>query len=219
MANAENKTEYQVIDDVTVLKPICEDIIKNYCYDLELDGLLHIPPTVWTDILQEIKTKIIDPSRSRLLKNDTPCNNEYNLESVYYLYEDIYKRLCNKYIQEITLKDFVTFSGIDKQSIYNFSSKEYTSNHVNHERLSTFGFDFSQKINSDSEKSTYDCGRSSGKNPMLAMAKLNRYHGWNGSGTVAEKKAIATRTPEQIAAEYGQNTAQIAQKPLELPDV
>ena len=175
MANAENKTEYQVIDDVTVLKPICEDIIKNYCYDLELDGLLHIPPTVWTDILQEIKTKIIDPSRSRLLKNDTPCNNEYNLESVYYLYEDIYKRLCNKYIQEISLQGFINMSGIEKQTLYNWT-----------ERPSATGFDLHEKIMQDNEQSLTSLMIGDKGIPTKYLAKLNRYHGWNMPGVTRE---------------------------------
>lgn len=210
MQDTENKTEYQVIELMQLL-PICKDIIKQYCIENEIDNEKEIHPSTWSDILDTINERLI--TDGRILKTETNRYNQYDLDSVIYLYNKVYVKLCNIYIQEINQKDFLILSGIDKQSLYNWSSNS------NSNSLSTKSFDFIGKINEDNEASVWKLMLADRGNPNKYFGKLNRYHGWNGSGTVAEKKAIATRTPEQIAAEYGQTGPQIAQKPLELPDV
>ena len=111
----------QTFDTVEDMLPAVKDLIVNYCIDNDIDEK-NIHPTLWNDILDEINIRIIKPN-NRLLKTINNINNQYDKDKVYILYNYIYKKISNKYIQEISLQGFVTMSGIDKQTMYNWTEK------------------------------------------------------------------------------------------------
>ena len=163
----------QTFETVEDMLPAVKDLIVNYCIDNEVDEK-NIHPTLWNDILDEINTRIIKPN-FRILKTIGNINNQYDKDKVYILYNYIYKKICNKYIQEISLQGFINMSGIEKQTLYNWT-----------ERPSATGFDLHEKIMQDNEQSLTSLMIGDKGIPTKYLAKLNRYHGWNMPGVTRE---------------------------------
>ena len=163
----------QTFETVEDMLPAVKDLIVNYCIDNEVDEK-NIHPTLWNDILDEIKIHIVKPN-NRLLKTDTNRYNQYDKDKVYILYNYIYKKICNKYIQEISLQGFINMSGIEKQSFYNWA-----------EGPSAKSFDLHEKIMQDNEQSLTSLMIGDKGIPTKYLAKLNRYHGWNMPGVTRE---------------------------------
>ena len=163
----------QTFETVEDMLPAVKDLIVNYCIDNEVDEK-NIHPTLWNDILDEINIRIIKPN-NRLLKTINNINNQYNKDKVYILYNYIYKKISNKYIQEISLQGFLTMSGIDKQTMYNWTEKP-----------SANGIDLHEKIMQDNEQSLTSLMIGDKGIPTKYLAKLNRYHGWNMPGVTRE---------------------------------
>ena len=163
----------QTFDTVEDMLPAVKDLIVNYCIDNDIDEK-NIHPTLWNDILDEINIRIIKPN-NRLLKTINNINNQYDKDKVYILYNYIYKKISNKYIQEISLQGFVTMSGIDKQTLYNWTEKP-----------SANGIDLHEKIMQDNEQSLTSLMIGDKGIPTKYLAKLNRYHGWNMPGVTRE---------------------------------
>ena len=163
----------QTFETVEDMLPAVKDLIVNYCIDNEVDEK-NIHPTLWNDILDEINIRIIKPN-NRLLKTINNINNQYDKDKVYILYNYIYKKISNKYIQEISLQGFVTMSGIDKQTMYNWTEKP-----------SANGIDLHEKIMQDNEQSLTSLMIGDKGIPTKYLAKLNRYHGWNMPGVTRE---------------------------------
>lgn len=163
----------QTFETVEDMLPAVKDLIVNYCIDNEVDEK-NIHPTLWNDILDEIKIHIVKPN-NRLLKTDTNRYNQYDKDKVYILYNYIYKKICNKYIQEISLQGFINMSGIEKQSFYNWV-----------EGPSSKSLDLHEKIMQDNEQSLTSLMIGDKGIPTKYLAKLNRYHGWNMPGVTRE---------------------------------
>lgn len=163
----------QTFETVEDMLPAVKDLIVNYCIDNEVDEK-NIHPTLWNDILDEIKIHIVKPN-NRLLKTDTNRYNQYDKDKVYILYNYIYKKICNKYIQEISLQGFINMSGIEKQSFYNWV-----------EGPSAKSLDLHEKIMQDNEQSLTSLMIGDKGIPTKYLAKLNRYHGWNMPGVTRE---------------------------------
>lgn len=193
----------QVVDLENVFN-IAKDVITDYCIEHQIEDEKKIHPNTWNDVLDEICQRIF-VNNPRILKTDSNTYNQYDKEKVLYVYDRVYKKLCNIYIQEICQQGFITLCGIDKQTLYNWSSGT----------LSTPSFDLQEKIREDNENSIWGLMRGDGGNPNKYFGKLNKYHGWNGSGTTNEKakqgalsaselpKLGGTAANPQIVAEIG----------------
>ena len=177
------------IEDMTVYKNELQAIVSMYCDDNNIEED-NIYPSIWTDILTEIYERVYLQDIT-LLRDIPNKSNQYNYDKVLKAYY-IYKRLCNSHCQEISLKGFLTMSGIDKQSIYNWASSGT--------------FDLHEKIMEDNQESLEKLMFDRRNNPMKYLPKLNRYHGYNMSGVRenTQNKAINKQTPEQIAQQYGE---------------
>lgn len=204
------------VNDLETAKSVIDDIITTYCIDNDLDEK-DINPCIWDDIIQEIYIQVFKNNR-KLLKTESVLNNEYDKRKVFECYENIYKRICNKHIQEVFLKGFLDMTGIDKQTIYNWKDNIYINNSINNgidnntgEKLSTKGFDLHEKIMADNEQSLFNLMKDRRTNPMKILPKLNKVHGWNGPGMRAETVGrIESRTAAEIAQEYNnQNTPKL----------
>ena len=175
------------IEDITIYKNELQAVVEMYCDDNNIDES-NIYPTVWNDILTEIYEQIY--LKDIELLHDIPNQyNSYNYDKVLKAYY-IYKRLCNNHSQEISQKGFLTMTGIDKQTLYNWSSSG--------------SFDLQQKMQEDNQESLEKLMFDRRNNPMKYLPKLNRYHGYNMSGVRENKdsKAIEKLSPEQIAKQY-----------------
>lgn len=175
----ERTDEYiQTIISVEDMTSVARDIVSMYCESNGIDEK-DIFPSIWNDIIDELYIKLFKPC-NRLLKTDSNLYNEYDKDKVLYIYNNIYRRLCNNHCQEVSQKGFIDMIGIDKQTLYNWASSS--------------SFDLQQKIQEDNEQSLFALMKDRRMNPMKVLPKLNRYHGWNmpGARGEPEKKKVLT---------------------------
>ena len=163
--------DIKVIDQSNCIS-IVKDIITKYCAVNDLDEH-DIPPQIWNDIIDEIYINVFKDN-TILLKDIPSPYNQYNQDKVLYIYNYIYKRICNNHCQEVTLKGFIDMTGIDKQTIYNWKS-------------SNTRFDLHEKIMDDNEQSLEAMLHDKRINPMKVLPSLNKKHGWNLPGVSREK--------------------------------
>ena len=133
-------TEYtqeyiQSIASVEDMPAVAKSIVEDYCERNEIEEK-DIFPSIWSDIITELYVSLFRPCHNLLRVTNTQYN-EYDRAKVYYVYENIYKRLCNSHCQEITQKGFLDMTGIDKQTLYNWKNdNKYiynnTTNSVEH---------------------------------------------------------------------------------------
>lgn len=190
----------QSIASVEDMPAVAKGIVSSYCDENDVEEK-DIYPSIWNDIISELYIRLFHPC-NKLLKLGNALYNEYDRAKVYYIYERIYKRLCNSHCQEITLKGFCDMVGISKQTIYNWANDNkyiYTGSGVdvnNSEcdcyESSKITFDFHKKIMNDNEESLFALMKDRRYNPMKLLPKLNKVHGWNmpGVGRREEKRAL-----------------------------
>ena len=166
----------QTITSVEDMPAIAADIVTNYCIDNDIDEK-DIYPTVWADIITELYNTLFFPNRNLLKLNknlDVNCKSSvYDFDNVVYVYNNIYKRLCNKHCQEVTQKGFCDMIGIEKQTLYNWSDGNRSSSNF---------FDLQEKIMQDNEESLFNLMKDRRNNPMKYLPKLNKVHSWNMPG-------------------------------------
>lgn len=185
----------QTIRTVGDMRIVASDIVTDYCNRHGIDEN-DIYPSIWADIIDELYISLFKPC-NRLLKTDDNLYNQYDKEKVGYIYNYIYRRLCNGHCQEITQKGFCDMTGIDKQTLYNW--------------LSSSTFDLQEKIMQDNEESLFNLMKDRRYNPMKILPKLNKVHHWNMPGVKVEKPAEALGADALI--QLGQQP-----RPLELTD-
>lgn len=182
----ERTDEYiRTIANVEDMVAVSKDIVSMYCLDNEIDEK-DIFPSVWNDIIDELYIKLFKPC-NRLLKTDSNLYNEYDKEKVLYIYNNIYRRLCNNHCQEVSQKGFLDMTGIGKQTLYDWASSASS--------------DLQEKIMEDNEQSLFALMKDRRMNPMKLLPKLNRYHGWNMPGARGEldkRKSISADEPIRL---------------------
>lgn len=194
----DQKSEYvQFISCVEDMPAVASDIIKAYC-DKEGINERDIYPSIWNDIITELYIKLFKPC-NKLLKKDDAKYNDYDIDKVIFIYNNIYKRQCNKHCQEVSQKGFCDMSGIGKQTLYDW----------NNDRLSSQRSDLQEKIMEDNEESLFALMKDRRNNPMKILPKLNKVHGWSMPGardrTDTKKALTATDLPR-----LGDNTQDVA---------
>lgn len=179
----ERTDEYiQTITSVEDMPAVARDIVSMYCQENKIDEK-DIFPSVWNDIIDELYIKLFKPC-NRVLKTDSNLYNEYDKDKVLYIYNNIYRRLCNNHCQEVSQKGFIDMIGIDKQTLYNWASST--------------SFDLQQKIQEDNEQSLFALMKDRRMNPMKVLPKLNRYHGWNMPGARGEPESKKVLTAAEL---------------------
>lgn len=201
MRNDNNSYDIQTIRTVDDMRIVASDIVTNYCNRHNIDEN-DIFPSIWADIITELNISLFSPC-NRVLKTDSNLNNEYDKRKVEYVYNNIYKRLCNSHCQEVTIKGFIDMSGIGKQTLYDWQINS---------GLSSSGSDLVKKIADDNEESLFNLMKDRRLNPMKVLPKLNRYHGWNMPGARAERTEREALGADALI-QLGQQP-----KPLELSD-
>lgn len=201
MCDDNNGYDIQTIRTVDDMRIVASDIVTNYCNRHNIDEN-DIFPSIWADIITELNISLFSPC-NRVLKTDSNLNNEYDKRKVEYVYNNIYKRLCNSHCQEVTIKGFIDMSGIGKQTLYDWQINS---------GLSSSGSDLVKKIAEDNEESLFNLMKDRRLNPMKVLPKLNRYHGWNMPGARAERTEREALGADALI-QLGQQP-----KPLELSD-
>ena len=179
-------------EQLNIIKNVCEDIIQNTLIDLGYTDFSCIKPLQWNYVLMEIYDKVFKKNPLILHVNDR-LNNQYDYRKVLAIY-NIFKSLCTKYNQEINQNRFLYFSGIDKQSLYNWD---------NSGKVKSQGFDLLAIIRNDTEQSMSEMLGDKGVNALGTIAKLNHYFGWREDGNKSQTVNITvSESPKTIADRY-----------------
>ena len=179
-------------EQLNIIKNVCEDIIQNTLIDLGYTDFSYIKPLQWNYVLMEIYDKVFKKNPLILHVNDR-LNNQYDYRKVLAIY-NIFKSLCTKYNQEINQNRFLYFSGIDKQSLYNWD---------NSGKVKSQGFDLLAIIRNDTEQSMSEMLGDKGVNALGTIAKLNHYFGWREDGNKSQTVNITvSESPKTIADRY-----------------
>ncbi len=165
-----NKDYIQEISSVEDMPIVAQSIVSDYC---EIHGVEEgdIFPSIWNDILTELQEKLFNPCK-KILKLAGATHNDYDRAKVLFIYDKIYKRLCNQHCQEISLTGFCEMSGIPKQNIYSWSDHNNAYNYI-HNIVSNTTY------NSSGSNSTDD-------NTMHSGVECNNIYKYN-SGSSLDK--------------------------------
>lgn len=215
--------EYSSIEKVEDMVSIAKDIVTSYC---DRNGIEEsdIYPSIWNDIITELCYTLFLPNK-KILKLAGSQYNEYDKVKVFFVYEQIYKRLCNSHCQEVTLKGFCDMIGIPKQTLYLWDEKYNSINNNMQNSVYSSGIDsidecsissitrldLHKKIMEDNEESLFALMKDRRMNPMKVLPKLNKVHGWNMAGVSAQATKQALTDAELPRLGTG-NVGQIAQK-------
>ena len=179
-------------EQLNTIRNVCEDIIQNTLIELGYTDFSYIKPLQWNYVLMEIYDKVFKKNPLILHVNDR-LNNQYDYKKVLAIY-NIFKSLCTKYNQEINQNRFLYFSGIDKQSLYNWD---------NNGKAKPYGFDLLAIIRNDTEQSMSEMLGDKGVNALGTIAKLNHYFGWREDGNRTQNINISvSESPKAIADRY-----------------
>ena len=203
-------TEYtpeyiQSIASVEDMPAVAKSIVEDYCMHNDIDEK-DIYPSIWNDIITELYIKLFAPCHN-ILRLKGGIHNEYDISKVEYIYNNIYKRLCNSHCQEITLKGFLDMTGISKQSIYDWSSGV----------LSSQRSDLHEKIMQDNEESLFSLMKDRRNNPMKYLPKLNKVHNWNMPGVSSRQTEKGALTAAELP-QLGQNNPVLIDKSTDQAD-
>ena len=194
----EQQTEYDnVCMTITPenLKTVVKDLITNYCIDAGIDES-NIPPVVWLDIVNTIHETIIKPNVRQLLYDDN--YREYCDIKVVNAY-NIYKHICLSHNQILNIKGFLDFTGINKQTLYNWNNNSnYFEGKGSSNILNSQKIDFAKVIMSDNEQSLEAMLQDRKTNPMKVLPSLNHWHSWNLPGVSREKEREPALTAQQL---------------------
>ena len=185
-AQVSGSDNVQAITSVEDMPAIAADIVSMYCEQHDIDES-DIYPTIWNDIITELYISLFKPC-NRLLKTDSNRYNQYDTEKVEYVYNYIYKRLCNSHCQEVSLKGFCDMTGIPRQTMYDW----------NNGRLSTQSSVLPEKIMQDNEESLFALMKDRRNNPMKYLPKLNKVHNWNMPGVGRSQNEKKSLTDAQL---------------------
>jgi len=198
--------------------------LQMFCEEQGIEDMKKESQSVWNAALMYIKKYVFNIPG--ILKRTKPLdgyvnnkyNNKYNninlsncnaydIDKVdgvcnYYIY------LCYLYNKSISIQGFSKLTGINQDTIHDWG------NEIN--KLSTSSCEIYQKLTAERENS-WTAKLENMNHPTAIAILLNKHYGYNLPGVTKEQKQIQGRTPEQIAAEYGQ---EINEKPSlpKLPD-
>ncbi len=174
--------------DMESLQSVVDDEIALYAADLGIDEK-DIDARQWNDVLDTIQRHLFG-KKKQLLKVDGGRYGQYDGEKVLEAYR-VYKRICNRHSKTISLVGFTYFTGIDKQSLYNWDSD--CNYRTNYNGLSGAPLDLRKIIMQDNEESLQALLESGRGNPVGTLARLNHYHNWDVPGIrndQEERKAL-----------------------------
>lgn len=199
---ARRKKEQQTEDDNVCmaitpenLRTVVKDLITNYCLDAGIDES-NIPPVVWLDIINTIHDTVIKPNvRDLLYDGDYREYSDVKVLSAY----SIYKHICLGHNQVLNIKGFLDFTGINKQTLYNWNNNSnYFEGKGSSNILNSQKIDFAKVIMSDNEQSLEAMLQDRKTNPMKVLPSLNHWHSWNLPGVSREKEREPALTAQQL---------------------
>lgn len=183
------------------------DMVSTNYNKSELAGILKKTPT-FRGMLKYIYNNVFKPQKGQKHNSNIDYGDVDLLGNIW----DTYTGLCYKYLQYPTMLDFSLFTGIRRETL-----SDWTTGHTRsggnaesseHTRMA-------KKWRAECEGAAYSSALSGNPGAMFIL-KANYGYKEDSPSPVQNTNQIITRSPEEIAAQYGKvyNTGN-----LELPEV
>lgn len=188
-------------DGVEVFESDIDTYLHLFCEENEIEDLKKESQSVWNSCLYYIYKHVF--KSSNILKDNTLMNipnnnirsncNRYNIDMCMRVLDIYIYDMCMKYDKEVSLIGYSTLTGIERQTVYDWS------NGVN--GSSAAGIGVFQKLKAFREESLSNKLVTGAKNPVGVIAVLNRQFGWASpytSDSNRQKQALTADALPQL---------------------
>ena len=165
-------------DGVEVFESDIDTYLHLFCEENNIEDLKKESQSVWNSCLYYIYKHVF--KNTNILKDNTlmdiPNNNiksscnRYNIDMCMKVLDIYIYDMCMKYDKEVSLIGYSTLTGINRQTVYDWSNGVHGS--------SAEGIDVFQKLKAFREESLSNKLVTGAKNPVGVIAVLNRQFGW-----------------------------------------
>lgn len=165
-------------DGVEVFESDIDMYLHLFCEENGIEDLKKESQSVWNSCLYYIYKHVF--KSSNILKDNTLMNipnnnirsncNRYNIDMCMRVLDIYIYDMCMKYDKEVSLIGYSTLTGIDRQTVYDWSNGVHGS--------SAMGIGVFQKLKAFREESLSNKLVTGAKNPVGVIAVLNRQFGW-----------------------------------------
>lgn len=225
VAEAQDMEEDVVVVDcngIEIYENEFEVAIAEACQKYGIEDLVKEGQTRWKAVMHYVgkrvfpDTKILKDKNNIILEgNSIPTNNnryDYNILNILCDYYINLSRRYNKLISSVAFSEFINIptSTVDKW-------REEQEGYGQDRRLSSTSFQIWKKLQGFREDGLKDKALDNG-NVMGVFQVGRREYQWDMPGVSREQAKIAQRTPEEIAAGYGQAAIGVKNELPEVPD-
>ena len=200
-------------DGVEVFESDIDTYLHLFCEENGIEDLKKESQSVWNSCLYYIYKHVF--KNTNILKDNTlmdiPNNNiksscnRYNIDMCMKVLDIYIYDMCMKYDKEVSLIGYSTLTGINRQTVYDWSNGVHGS--------SAEGIDVFQKLKAFREESLSNKLVTGAKNPVGVIAVLNRQFGWASpytSDSNRQKQALtADALPQLNCAKSIDNSEQL----------
>ena len=188
-------------DGVEVFETDIDTYLHLFCEENGIEDLKKESQSVWNSCLYYIYKHVF--KNNNILKDNTlmdiPNNNiksscnRYNIDMCMKVLDIYIYDMCMKYDKEVSLIGYCTLTGINRQTVYDWSNGVHGS--------SAEGIDVFQKLKAFREESLSNKLVTGAKNPVGVIAVLNRQFGWASpytSDSNRQKQALTADALPQL---------------------
>ena len=188
-------------DGVEVFESDIDTYLHLFCDENGIEDLKKESQSVWNSCLYYIYKHVF--KNTNILKDNTlmdiPNNNiksscnRYNIDMCMKVLDIYIYDMCMKYDKEVSLIGYCTLTGINRQTVYDWSNGVHGS--------SAEGIDVFQKLKAFREESLSNKLVTGAKNPVGVIAVLNRQFGWASpytSDSNRQKQALTADALPQL---------------------
>lgn len=191
--------ENKDLQDIDIIQDEFIFLVDEFCQLHKIDDMVKESQNRFNAALTYIYNHMI---KGKIVIKDSKDHNRLNIESLEYIYNNIFINLCNIYNKELSISSFAYLCGIDSFTLNNwlYEYNDYYSisgSDVNKDKLNTMRKSFSKKISKYDEDSLQNLLTSGKCNPVGVLAVLNHSHGWNLPG-VSREVAKPVLTAENL---------------------
>lgn len=188
-------------DGVEVFESDIDTYLHLFCEENDIEDLKKESQSVWNSCLYYIYKHVF--KNNNILKDNTLMNipnnnirsscNRYNIDMCMKVLDIYIYDMCMKYDKEVSLIGYSTLTGINRQTVYDWSNGVHGS--------SAEGIDVFQKLKTFREESLSNKLVTGAKNPVGVIAVLNRQFGWASpytSDSNRQKQALTADALPQL---------------------
>ena len=189
-ASGLNPVPVRPVLDYADLLEAFERVAIDFCESINVDSLTEATQTQFSACCDQIREKIINPSKRYLTKSEQynqvgdTCirsnHNIYDVNKLEYIY-NIFLQFSSKYDKVPTLSSFCRLCGINSDTFYKWLYEYDSGDDVSRRRIS-----FVKRLKESSESGIREQLLTGRKNAVGLLGVANHDHGWNLPGVSRE---------------------------------